>query len=97
MFDFDGVSAALAGLGIGLLASAALSLAPTVSDLALTGAQVIRQAFRLGVLVDEVSRNLQPRDPTEKGTPDSWAYVLPDVTAEHVQQELDSIRAKEVS
>lgn len=95
-FDFDDVSTALAGLGIGLLASAALSLAPTISDLALTGAQVIRQAFRLGVLVDEVSRNLQPRDPTEKGTPDSWAYVLPDVTAERVQQELDAVRANEV-
>ncbi|KAH7303307.1 hypothetical protein B0I35DRAFT_365198 [Stachybotrys elegans] len=94
-FDLDNASTALAGLSIGLLASTALSIAPTVSDLALTGAQAIRQAFRLGVLVDDVSRNLQPRDPTEKGTPDSWAYVLPDVTAEQVQQELDAIRARE--
>ncbi|KAK4208426.1 hypothetical protein QBC37DRAFT_379096 [Rhypophila decipiens] len=94
-FDLDSTSTCLAGLGIGLLASAALSLATTVSDLAVTGAQVVRQAFRLGVLVDEVSRNLQPRDPTEKGHPDSWAYVLPDVKAEQVQHELDAIREKE--
>ncbi|KAK4168184.1 hypothetical protein QBC43DRAFT_309829 [Cladorrhinum sp. PSN259] len=94
-FDLDTVSTALAGLGIGLVASAALALAPTVADLAVTGAQVIRLAFRLGVLVDDVSRNLQPRDPEEKGTPDSWAYVIPDVTAEQVQHELDVVRARE--
>lgn len=96
-FDYDTVSVSLAGLGIGLLATAAVSLAPTLSDLALTGAQVVRQAFRLGVLVDEVSQNLQPRDWIDTSTPDTWAYVLPDVTAEDVQQELDAIHEKEVS
>ena len=96
-FHIDIVSTALAGLGIGLLATAAVSLAPTVSDLPVTGAQVIRQALRLGVLVDEVSQNLQPRDLTDMGTPDTWAYVLPNVSADEVQQELDSIHAKEVS
>ncbi len=91
------VSTALAGLGIGLLATAAVSLAPSVADIPLAGAQVVRQAFRLGVLVDEVSQNLQPRDLTDTGTPDTWAYVLPDVAAEDVQQELDAIHTKEVS
>ena len=86
----------LAGLGIGLLASAALSLAPTVSDLPQAGAQVVRQAFRLGVLVDDVSQNLQPRDLNDTSTPDSWAYVLPDVSAEEVQAELDAVQKKEV-
>ncbi|RYP41569.1 hypothetical protein DL767_000911 [Monosporascus sp. MG133] len=94
-FDADCMSTCLAGIGIGLIATAAVSLAPTVADLPLTGAQVIRQAFRLGVLVDEISQNLQPRDVTETGTPDSWAYVLPNVDAEEVQQELDTIRNKE--
>ncbi|KAK4494421.1 hypothetical protein PRZ48_014719 [Zasmidium cellare] len=94
-FDQDNVVTALAGLGIGLLATAGLSLASTLADLAITGSQCVRQAFRLGVLVDEVSQNLQPRDFTESGTPDSWAYVLPNVTAGEIQKELDSIHAKE--
>jgi monodictyphenone polyketide synthase len=87
---------ALAGLGIGLLATAAVSLAPCVSDLPILGAQVVRQAFRLGVLVDEVSQNLHPRDATDTSATDSWAYVLPGVSATEVQQELDSYQAKEV-
>jgi monodictyphenone polyketide synthase len=95
-FDLDTAVTSLAGLGIGLLATAAISLAPTVADLPLTGAQVIRQAFRLGSVVDEISHNLQPRDPTDTSTPDSWAYVLPDVDAEEVQQELDTIHSVEV-
>lgn len=88
---------ALAGLGIGLLATAAIALAPTVSDLATTGAQVVRQAFRLGVLVNEVSQNLQLRESTDTSTPEAWAYVLPNVTAKIVQEELDLIHAEEVS
>jgi monodictyphenone polyketide synthase len=63
----------LTGLGTGLLSTAALSLAPTVAELPLSAAQVVRQAFRLGILVDEVSQNLQLRDTTSSGTPDSWA------------------------
>lgn len=96
-FNPDLVSTALAGLGIGLLATAAVSLAPSVADIPLAGAQVVRQAFRLGVLVDEISQNLQPRDLTDTGTPDTWAYVLPDVAADEVQEELDAIHTKEVS
>lgn len=96
-FEFDSISTCLAGLGIGLLATSAVSLASTVADLPLVGAQVVRQAFRLGVLVDEVSQNLQPRDLTDTSTPDTWAYVLPDVVPDEVQQELNAIQAKEVS
>ena len=62
----------------------------------LAGAEVIRIAFRLGVLVDEVSQNLQSRQPLEAGTGDSWAYVIPDVTADEVQRELDAIHTTEV-
>ena len=47
-------------------------------------------------MVDEISQNLQPRDLTDTSTPDTWAYVLPDVPAEDVQQELDTIHANEV-
>lgn len=94
-FDFDSTNACLAGLGIGLLASAALSLAPTLADIPRTGAEVVRIAFRLGVLVDEVSQNLEPRDPT--ASPDTWACVVPEVTVDEVQNELDAVHAREVS
>ncbi|KAK1751370.1 Non-reducing polyketide synthase aptA [Echria macrotheca] len=85
----------LAGLGIGLLATAAVAISPNPTDLPVAGAEIVRTAFRLGVLVDQVSQNLQPRDPSESGTPDSWAYVLPDVTPEDAQRELDAIHAKD--
>ena len=96
-FDFGTFSTSLAGLGIGLLATAAVSLVSSGAELPLAGAQVVRQAFRLGVLVDEVSQNLQPRDSIDTGTPDTWAYVLPDVAVDEVQEELNAIHAKEVS
>jgi monodictyphenone polyketide synthase len=85
----------LTGLGIGLLASAAVSLSPSLTDIPFSGAEVVRVAFRLGVLVDEVSQNLEPRDPT--GPPNTWACVVPDVRPADVQKELDTIQTKEVS
>jgi monodictyphenone polyketide synthase len=90
-------SSYLAGLGIGLLATTAVSLSPNLVDLPIAGAEVVRTAFRLGVLVDQVSQNLQPREPaaSDSGTPDTWAYVIPDVTPDRVQRELDDIHAKE--
>nr|APX43975.1 polyketide synthase [Pestalotiopsis microspora] len=88
-FEFDPETTCVSGLGIGLLASTAVSIAPTLADIPTVGAEVVRIAFRLGVHVDEVSHNLEPRDPN--GQPDSWAYVLSDVTPADVQRELDTI------
>jgi hypothetical protein len=87
----------LAGLGTGLLSTAAISLSPTLNDLPLAGAEVVRIAFRLGILVHRVSEHLQPHTPTESGPGDSWAYVVPNVAATRVQLELDAIHTKEVS
>lgn len=84
-------------MGIGLLATAAVSLSSNLADLPLAGAEIVRTAFRLGVLVDQVSQNLQPRDLTESGVPDSWAYVIPDVKLDQVEKELSAIHAKEVT
>ena len=86
----------LAGLGTGLLSTAAVSLSSSLTDMPLAGAEVVRLAFRLGILVDEVSQNLQPRQVSEAGPGDSWAYVVPDVTADEVQRELDAIHKTEV-
>ena len=86
----------LGGLGIGLLASSAVSLAPTLEDLPMSGAEAIRIAFRLGVRVSEVSQNLEPVD-EEDDSPDSWAYVVNDILPEEAQRELDDRQAKDVS
>lgn len=67
-----------------------------LAGLPLAGAQVIRVAFRLGVLVAEVSQNLQPRQISENGPKESWAYVVPNVAASDVQKELDAIHVTEV-
>ncbi|KAH8698795.1 putative polyketide synthase [Talaromyces proteolyticus] len=91
-FDNDNTVTVLAGLGIGLLATAAVSLAPSVADLALAGAEVVRQAFRLGVLVNEVSQDLQSCNTTDTRMLDTWAYVLPEVSADEVQGQLDAIQ-----
>jgi len=82
-------------LGIGLLASAAVSLSPNLADIPLAGAEVVRVAFRLGVHVEEISQNLESRDLTSP--PDTWACVVPDVAAEEVQKELDAIHTRDVS
>lgn len=96
-FDFDSANSFLAGLGIGLLATTAISLSSTLADIPVAGAEVTRLAFRLGVLVDDISINLQQRDWSSPDTPDSWAYVIPNVEADVVQKELDIIHAKEVT
>ncbi len=47
----------------------------------------MRIAFRLGVYVDEVSRKLE--SPQPDGSLQSWAYVISEMTQEHVQKEID--------
>ncbi|QSZ29342.1 hypothetical protein DSL72_003856 [Monilinia vaccinii-corymbosi] len=85
----------LSGLGTGLISTVAVSLSPTLAGLPLAGAQVIRVAFRLGVLVAEISQNLQPRQISESDPKESWAYVVANVAASDVQKELDAIHATE--
>ncbi|KAL9099858.1 MAG: hypothetical protein Q9163_004694, partial [Psora crenata] len=92
-YSFGSADSCLSGLGMGLLASTAVSLSPTLADLPLAGAEVVRIAFRLGVQVDEVSQNLEPRDIS--GKPDTWACVMTGVTPNAVQKELDAVHARE--
>ncbi|RBR18739.1 uncharacterized protein FIESC28_05880 [Fusarium coffeatum] len=79
----------LVGLGIGLLAAAALATAPDIGSLPALGAEAVRIAFRLGVFVSEVSQNIEPLN--EDSQFESWAYVVHGVAAEEVQQELDAM------
>lgn len=94
-YTFDSANTYLTGLGLGLLASTAVSLSPTLADLPLAGAEVVPVAFRLGVLVADVSQNLQPADAT--GERDSWAYVIPNVAPKEAEEELAVIHTREVS
>ncbi|KAG6358778.1 hypothetical protein INS49_012297 [Diaporthe citri] len=91
-FDFQNADSSITGLGLGLFSAAAVSMAPTLADLPIAGAEAVRVAFRLGVMVDEVSRNLQHRsEGNTRG--DSWAYVVLDTVVEEVQRELDAVHA----
>lgn len=89
-------NANVTGLGTGLLATAAVSLAPTLAELPSVAAEVVRIAFRLGVHVDGVSENLEPRDPSAT-SPDTWAAVIPGISPDDVHRELEAHREKEVS
>ncbi|KAF1957831.1 putative polyketide synthase [Byssothecium circinans] len=91
LYNFDNTS--LAGLGIGLLASTAVSLSSTLADLPLAGADAVRLTFRLGIHVQSVSENLEARDLSD--TPDTWAYVVHNVDPDAAQEELDAIRLRE--
>ena len=84
----------LAGLGIGLLVSTALSVSASLDDLVTAGVEVLRIAFRLGVHVRDVSLNLEAPDGESS---DSWAWCVYGLTADKAQTELDSIHEREVS
>lgn len=85
----------LAGQGTGLLATAAVSLSSTLAETPLVGAEIIRIAFRLGIVVADVSQNLQPRSSTDTSSPQTWAHIIPGVATEYVQKELDAIHTRE--
>ncbi|KAG6001227.1 Type I Iterative PKS [Claviceps maximensis] len=84
------INTSLAGLGIGLLSSIAVSLSPTLSHLPLAGADAVRIAFRLGIHVVGISQILEARDPSSE-KPASWAYVVQNVDAISAQEELDAV------
>ncbi|OTA99700.1 hypothetical protein M426DRAFT_16165 [Hypoxylon sp. CI-4A] len=92
-FSLDPTTTCLAGMGVGILAAAAISIAPTLADIPIIGAEAVRVAFRMGIYVDEVSQNLEPR--RLSGSPDSWAYVVSEVSPEEVQEELNAFQAEE--
>ena len=89
----DFANTCLAGLGIGLLASAAVSLSATLADLVLAGADAARLAFRMGIYVQGVSNNLEARDLSE--SPDTWAYVIHNVDPVAAQKELNAMHSRE--
>ncbi|OKL55335.1 hypothetical protein UA08_09374 [Talaromyces atroroseus] len=89
----DFANTSLAGLGIGLLASTAVSLSSTLADLPLAGADAVRLAFRLGIHVISVSENLEARNLAE--SPDTWAYVVHNVEPVAARKELETVHLRE--
>lgn len=89
----DFANTCLAGLGIGLLASTAISLSSTLADLPLAGADAVRLAFRMGIHVQGVSVNLEAHELSER--PDTWAYVVHNVDPVAAQEELDIMHPPE--
>nr|P0CU67.1 RecName: Full=Atrochrysone carboxylic acid synthase; Short=ACAS; AltName: Full=Cladofulvin biosynthesis cluster protein G; AltName: Full=Non-reducing polyketide synthase claG [Fulvia fulva] len=87
----DIATASLAGLGVGLLTACAVSSASTIADLSATGADAVRTAFRLGVHVYYVSQTLEALDPSAR--PETWAYVINNVTPTEAQEQLDTLYA----
>lgn len=84
----------LAGLGIGLLVSTAVSVSSSLDDLVTSGVEVLRIAFRLGLHVRDVSLNLEAPDGESSA---SWAWCVYELTANDAQKELDSIQERDVS
>ena len=93
-YDLNSGNTTLAGLSIGIMAAASVSLATSVADLARTGGECVRVSFRLGVYVDEISRSIEPRD--SDGTLESWAYVVTGLDKDTVQHEVDKYNAETV-
>lgn len=85
----------LCGSGIGLLVSSAISLAQTLEQLPVLGAQAVGIAFCLGVKVSEKAQSLEIDNDEHPAA--SWAYVVHDIMPEQAQKELDEMHSKEVS
>jgi asperthecin polyketide synthase len=94
LYEFDKPGTTLAGLGCGLLAASAVAVSPTLADLAVAGAQSIRIAFRLGIHVYEISSLLEA--PLADPESESWAYVVPGLSADVVQAEIDNYNQRTV-
>ena len=93
--DLPERSTILSGLGIGLLAAVACATSTSLNEVASTGIECVRVAFRLGLRVEEVSQLLEPRG--LDGNRASWAYVVTDQSLEDVQEAVKSQNETAVS
>lgn len=80
---------------MGLVAAAAVAASTTISDLPRIGSEAIKIAMRMGVVVQNLSQNLESRE--MDAAPDSWAYVVIGLDEQAVQEELDSFNTSTVS
>ena len=88
-------STTLLGVGVGLLAAAAVSAASSLPDLVELTLRAIRVAFRLGLYVNQVSSQFEPEG--NALARDSWSFAISDMTVEEIQHEIDRYNAETVS
>lgn len=85
----------LTGLGMGILNAAAIAVSATLAELPAAGAEVVRVALRMGLVVEEASQALEPREPG--ATPESWATVVMDMAEDTIRDELQKFNQSMVS
>ncbi|KAH0277588.1 putative polyketide synthase, partial [Aureobasidium melanogenum] len=77
----------ITALGVGLLSAAAVSASTTLSELASNSSNAVLLAFRMGIYVQNISKDLDVLTPENS---DSWAYVVQNVDLDAVNKELDN-------
>ncbi|KAK9853843.1 putative polyketide synthase [Penicillium brevicompactum] len=85
-------STTLLGVGVGLLAAAAVSAASSLPELVELTLRAIRVAFRLGLYVNQVSSQFEPEG--NALARDSWSFAISDMTVEEIQHEIDRYNAE---
>jgi hypothetical protein len=93
--DLPERSTILSGLGIGLLSAVAVATSTSLNEIASSGVECVRVAFRLGLRVEEISQLLEPRG--LDGNRSSWAYVVTDRSLQDVQEAIKEQNGEAVS
>jgi len=81
------------GLSTGLLAAAAVALAPAVPALIPLAVEIVLIAFRLGLHIERTARYVESSH-TREGA--SWSYVVPGKTEVEAQAALNSFHHEKV-
>lgn len=85
----DPASTVAVGLCTGLFAAAAVSISPSLSTLVTIGAEFVCMAFRAGLCVAGLADRLY-----ESTSPESWTYILPQITEDEAETILSDFNAK---
>ena len=75
------------------MAGAAIAIAQTPLELISTSINAVRIAFRTGIIVNRVSKQVQDSGNARE----SWSALLNNVTSDSVAQELDEFHKSQVS
>lgn len=94
-YDFKAADTLFTGLGVGVLIGAAVSLSPSVGELAARGVEIVRIAFRCAMHVDRVARTLDTFD--QGFTHKNWIYVVLNEPEQRVRDELEVAQPSHVS
>jgi hypothetical protein len=85
----------LTGLGLGFLAATAVIASPSLSEIPVVAADVIRVAMRVGLVVYQTSQDLDSRGIDAPLR--SWTTLVKGLGEETVQRELDHFNESTVS